>query len=283
MREGKSRDSRSLRDHRVAAVAATFVVLLVGAALAYHWLNEVPALERAPAALSIGNDVELRQPSAEAANDTVATETRDRKAGVAPAETARDKPANGPEVAALIAEFGRWNARSQEDAEWLRENWYPSSSDDPAGVSTPTPIDLPEDLIPRSARDLVVAESLLPNEAYRDDAIATLRRGAADGAGYAWFALGLYHESIAPLDALVFFRAAVMSGDWMAALRPKMPLPDSADTFATLMALKLLQDVDLQRAESGLPPLPRRVRPGLDDAVLFFLVQMEQERQQAPQ
>jgi hypothetical protein len=149
-------------------------------------------------------------------------------------------------------------SRSDEDAAWLRRYLYPTADELQAEAL------LTADNMPRTSREIAGAVAALSGEDLREDAERSLNNGAMQGSIYALIALAQFYEHHDPVLSLAFFRAAMMRGDWMVALRPPHPNLDWAeDSLASLLALQMLEDFDHQRALRGLPPLRREVRPGL--------------------
>lgn len=188
-------------------------------------------------------------------------------------------PRSPPPTERVGVQIGEWNAKTQEEADWLNANLYPNEEE----LSAPAhPDDLPPDLIPRSARDLSAAQNVIGQKHVSDEdrerARAVLLNGAADGYAFAFVALGMAFEQSSPVEAQAYFRAALYLGDWSVALRPRVQLPHMADVAASLMAHQMLSEADDMRAQRGLPPLARKVRPGLDPMLAVFIYGMEQER-----
>jgi hypothetical protein len=154
------------------------------------------------------------------------------------------------------------NAQSDEDVRWMAARFYPTR-EEMSEVAALTGVALPEDLVPRSTRDLLIAQRALLDPARREDATTTLENGAIRGATFALVALGVTLEPISPIDSQAYFRAAVQLGDWSPALRYRPAMDHASDTLATLRSIQVLERIDAGRVARGLPRLSREVRPGL--------------------
>lgn len=158
-------------------------------------------------------------------------------------------------------------SRSEEDTAWLRRYLYPTTDELQAEAL------LTADSMPRTTREIVGAIAAMSSEDLREDAERSLNNGAMQGSIYALIALAQFYEQRDPVLSLTYYRAAMMRGDWMVALRPPHPNMDWAeDSLASLLALQMLEDFDQQRAQRGLPPLRREMRPGLPWFILNFRI-----------
>jgi hypothetical protein len=168
-------------------------------------------------------------------------------------------------------------ARSEEDAVWLRRYLYPTSEELYTG-----PL-LAADNMPRNSGEITGAEAALFREGLHEDAELSLNNAAMMGSIYALIALAQSYEQYDPVLSRAYFRAAIMRGDWLIALRPFMAnLTWSQDGLASLLALQMLEDFDHQRALRGLPPLRREMRPGLpritEEIRMAIEIEMEDAR-----
>ena len=191
-------------------------------------------------------------------------------------------------TAAPIAKEWPKSAKDEEDARWLASRLYPTDREFKNYYYSGEAV-LPADLDPDNVAEILSAERLVTgrhlSEEVRRDARIALENAATRGATYALVALGLAFENGTDLrtyiESQAYFRAAIMLGDWSVSLRPKRQLLTAADAFASMRALALLVRMDQARAQRGLPPLRRDVRPGLE----YFMAGIEADAlmQQPPQ
>lgn len=181
---------------------------------------------------------------------------------IGPSKPVVEAPHDGPE-----------GARSDQDAAWLEAYGYPTEVESASAGS----VNVPERIDPQDGAAITNAAQALLDEHEHGKANASLLDAAANGSIYALVALGTFFEPVDPILSQAYFRAAITRGDWMLALRMKPPLDTLQDAQATLLAIRLLEEFDRQRARRGLPPLEREVRPGLDDFLATLQVIDEED------
>ena len=165
-------------------------------------------------------------------------------------------------------------SRSEGDSEWLRRHLYPTMQELDAARDG---LDSGSYAVPKSSQELASAAHSIYREADREVAEDQLLSAADLGSIYALIAIGDYYQSAFPVVSVAYYRAAVMRGDWTAALRPRnRDLNHLEDGLASLKALQILEGIDQRRAQAGLPPLRREVRPGLDEFAVGLEITIEE-------
>jgi len=212
----------------------------------------------------VAEDVEVPSGSTEPAADDAAQAEAHRR---------RTEAVRGLQIEGADGVLGRqgkttpppspFGSRSAEDDEWLRRHLYPTADD----IALAGTLPLPLDEMPRSAADLANAAKAIEGEALREAAGRTLENGAGMGSVQALVALAAYYEVRDPILSQAYYRAAIMRGDWMLALRLKPNLDNGEDALATMAAIEILDGINRQRLARGLPPLGRETRPGLTEFI----------------
>lgn len=154
------------------------------------------------------------------------------------------------------------NVKSPEEAAWLNERWYPNEEELDYANSIGSSAELPENLIPRSARDIATARIVALDPNRRADALSVLHNAANQGSVYALRAIGEFHEGAGRFPiANAYFRAALFAGDWHISLRPALG-SHQQEAIVSLQAMSIIDGINQRRALRRMPPLPIVVRPG---------------------
>lgn len=159
---------------------------------------------------------------------------------------------------------------TQEQADWLNRNMFPTQEQRLAMNARDGNIVLPKDLIPKTVQDLLDAEHVAHlNGASRADARAVLNHGAMMGSVYALHALASVSENQGEHTlAAAYRRAAYLRGDWMPgfSVAPRQNSPMQI-TATDALGYQIVVNANTWRAGRGLPPLKPDVRPGLNETV----------------
>jgi hypothetical protein len=160
---------------------------------------------------------------------------------------------------------GWYEPTSEADAEWFNRNWYPTKDMIDAANALDIGVELPPDLVPRSSWDLVQARLATFDKSRTDQALATLRNGAAAGSTYALTAIGDYYEGTGrTMESREWYLAAYMRGDTRYAMR--WPTGSPRDQQVVNQAVMIFYQLNETRARSGLPPLTIDLRPRPESA-----------------
>lgn len=152
-------------------------------------------------------------------------------------------------------------SRSDEDAAWLRSGLYPTQDEIDASRLEGQEL---SKYVPQTSLETARAERALYRDESRAEAEGQLLSSAELGSIYALVALAQYYDPTSPVLSQAYYRAALMRGDWLVAMRPKPSLDNIQDALASMTALQILEGMDQRRASRGLPPLGRDMRPGLE-------------------
>src|SRR5690606_14735395 len=105
----------------------------------------------------------------------------------------------------------------------------------------------------------------------RKRALEFLNAAAVSGSIYALETMGsIYSPGMLdkPIKSEAYYEAAEMLGHWNLAYRVTPPLPTDDRVLAAPLAQQILNNIERDRRNRGLPPLQRTVRPGLNERLL---------------
>ena len=163
-------------------------------------------------------------------------------------------------------------AETQEQADWLNRNMFPTHRHilSTNGSSGKEP--LPHDLVPRTVQDILNAESVAMMDPARNaDAKAVLNNGAMMGSAFALQALSrVAGNEGRSIHAAAYLRAAYLRGDWATNLPMRGSTNIQRNYEIDLTAYQVIQGLNAMRSKRGLPPLSPDVRPGIDEAMKFL-------------
>ena len=128
---------------------------------------------------------------------------------------------------------------------------------------------LPADGRARSPADVVVAESVAMSDPVAKARALALLRGASEaGSSYALQSLARIAQLSErdPVKAEGYYRAALLRGDWLVGLREIPRLAPEQNYAADLRAARLLEQINRERRQRGLPALGVDLRPGAEEA-----------------
>jgi len=168
--------------------------------------------------------------------------------------------------------------KSEAEAAWLRRNAYPNAAarEDAAKFASEFDFD---------KRDGIEGIEILAAEQFarqhpdnRRRALEFLNEAAISGSTYALETLARLSESPAdPVTAEAYYRASALRGNWNAHMRVRPELSADQDMLAHLLAHQVLDNLQAQRRQRGLPELRVDQRPGLGE----FLRQIKEAERTA--
>lgn len=154
--------------------------------------------------------------------------------------------------------------RSEAEVAWLRRNAYPNAAarEDAARFASEFDFD---------TRDGIEGIEILAAEQFarqhpdnRRRAIAFLDEAAISGSTYALETLARLSESpVDPVTSEAYYRASALRGNWNAHMRVRPDLTPDQDMLANLLAHQVVDNLQAQRRQRGLPDLRVDHRPGL--------------------
>lgn len=163
--------------------------------------------------------------------------------------------------------------RSEAEVEWLRRNKYPNAAarEDAARFASELDFDHRDGV---EAVEIIAAEQFAHQHPdNRSRAVQFLNEAAISGSTYALETLARLSESPAdPVTSEAYYRASALRGDWNARLRVKPDLTREQEMLADLLAHQVIDNLQRQRRQRGLPELNTDLRPGLD----WFLQQVKE-------
>lgn len=162
-----------------------------------------------------------------------------------------------------------WSVTTQDQADWMNRNMFPSQQD-LAGISGQSGLGaLPRNLLPSDGSDLLLAENVAKmNPSRRNEAVEVLQNGARKGSVFALHALANVAQAEGDhVKAAGFLRAAYMRGDWAAMYALDKALSGDQALYADMMAYQMISNITAWRSARGLPPLQSDIRPGLAEAI----------------
>lgn len=168
--------------------------------------------------------------------------------------------------------------RSEAEIEWLRRNKYPNAAarEDAARFASELDFDHRDGV---EAVEIIAAEQFAHQHPdNRSRAVQFLNEAAISGSTYALETLARLSESPAdPVTSEAYYRASALRGDWNAHLRVKPDLTREQEMLADLLAHQVIDNLQRQRRQRGLPELNTDLRPGLD----WFLQQVKEAERAA--
>ena len=161
-----------------------------------------------------------------------------------------------------------WEAATPEQAAWLNRHGFPTQGQ-LAAFNGAQAAQLPADGRARSPVDVVVAESVAMSDPVAKARALALLRGASEaGSSYALQSLARIAQLSEhdPVKAEGYYRAALLRGDWLVGLREIPRLTPEQNYAADLRAARLLEQINRERRQRGLPALGVDLRPGAEEA-----------------
>lgn len=201
-------------------------------------------------------------------------------------QPAKDLPSSSVSPSAKISNSGEkislgdafYRPASQAEVDWLNENDFPSGDQLNRVMHAQVSLnDLKAGSFSDSER-LAIAEKLANAGLDRDQALSYLAKAAEGGSIYALEALGRAYQNgtyADPIKSAAYFGAAEIRGNWVLSIQAGgRPLSQTQSMHAALMSHLIVDNINKQRAISGLAALGRNPRPGLSD----FLRQLSGRR-----
>jgi hypothetical protein len=260
---------RTVRSIRLAAIALAVVGLLGISVFAWKTtLSPEPPTNPRAVDTAVGGSTapsgKAPPVSQAAAELTSAAVGKPNQRGSEPSRSASrpSTSADWPVRAGIEDGDSYHNVKSPEEAAWLNERWYANQEELEYANSIGSSAELPENLIPRSARDIATARIVALDPSRRSDALSVLHNAANQGSVYALRAIGEFHEGAGRFPiANAYFRAALFAGDWHISLRPALGNAQQ-EAVVSLQAMSIIDGINQRRAMRRMPPLPIVVRPG---------------------
>ena len=170
---------------------------------------------------------------------------------------------------------------SQEQAEWLNRNLYPTADEIRAAGSSFAALSANDFIGEPTPERLAKAETAaLARPDLAEASKRYLGSAASLGSAYALEALGRVHArppTASWVASEAYFMAAEANGNWSLAARPRPPLSDDLVALARMRAVQLRKNIESQRKARGLPPRAMDIRPGLDETLKAIEQRLRQD------
>ena len=253
---------------RTGRAVAICLILAVGSTAWYTWRKPTDSAQQ-----PVGSELVVGGSHGERDVPNIAVQSADSAAVPGTPRAA----SNGRYIVSMGDPF--LEPRSEAEVAWLRRNAYPNAAalEDAARFASDFHLD---------KRDGIEGIEILAAEQFarqhpdnRPRAIEFLNEAAISGSIYALETLARLSVSPAdPVMAEAYYRASALRGNWNANMRIRPDMTPDQDILANLLAHQVLENLQAQRRQRGLPDLRVDTRPGLAELLRKI---KEAERQAA--